>query len=76
MDELSGLFGHNVGDFLVTVAKADDGDAGKEVDVFLAVNIPHARTLAAHDAQRVAGIGAAHQRLFTLFQSFESFTQR
>ena len=51
------LLGHGAHPRGVGHAEAVDGDAGREVDVFLAVLVPDERALAAHDRDRVAGVG-------------------
>ena len=73
MHQLSRLPFHDLRYFLVAVAEADDGNAGQQVDVFLAVHVPEAGALASDYAQRITRVRPAHKGLFPFLQSFESF---
>ena len=51
-------------DLVVAVAHGRDGDAGEQVDVFLAVDVPEAGALAVVDGNGVAAVGLEEQFFF------------
>ena len=62
MHQPAGLLADRLDDARVAVAELRDGDAGEEVEVLVALVVPEARALAAHELDRVARVGR-HERV-------------
>jgi hypothetical protein len=60
MDQAGRLFAHSLDHPRMAVAEQRHRDAAEEVQVLVAIVVPQARARAAHELDRVAGVGAHH----------------
>jgi hypothetical protein len=66
--QASDLLAHGLNDPRVAVTEARHRDAAQEVEVLVALAIPHARALAAHKLDRKARVAGDHARALELLQ--------
>jgi hypothetical protein len=55
------LLAYRLDERRVAVPELHDGDSGQEVEVLVPLVVPEPRALAAHELDRVAGVGRHHR---------------
>ncbi len=68
MHEAARLLSHRLHHGRVAVAQLDHRDSGEKIEVLVALGIPQARALPAHELDRVAQVGAHHRARLQLLK--------